>query len=358
MIKECNNQENINNILKIFMMIIIFILGIASQLYVEHSTIVNVILSISLLMHCRRKNLKLASSLSMTWTIATGIGTLLMFVIPKLFYQKENRVAGYRKLNMKQISSIINSCKVNSGIIARNIEKNVLIFFVLISVGCLLIYFHKKNLKKKIYRIAFFLQIMPVIYIIISNLYINNLELSGHLGGLKIILDDVALAAMIVGFVLILYNLNLKKLLFLNIYLISIMVLSMIPLLVVYPLPARVMFQSYIFLVALTLVNFEYIIFNTNECVKKGINIILKIIFPVLMFMLVFIFNDIKKIDDNRTKYIQEQMKSHAKKIEIYRIPYKYVFWDGEWMFYRYYYYQKYGDIKIREDKKVNRKFL
>lgn len=58
---------------------------------------------------------------------------------------------------------------------------------------------------------------MPVIYIIISNLYINNLELSGHLVGLKIILDDVALVAMIVGFVLILYNLNLKKLLHLYI---------------------------------------------------------------------------------------------------------------------------------------------
>ena len=114
MIKECNNQENINNILKIFRIIIIFILGIASQLYVEHSTIVNVILSISLFMHCRRKKLKLASLLSMTWMISTGIGTLLMFVIPKLFYKKENRVTGYRKLNMKQISSIINSCKVNS----------------------------------------------------------------------------------------------------------------------------------------------------------------------------------------------------------------------------------------------------
>lgn len=86
-------------------------------------------------MHCRRKKLKLASLLSMTWMISTGIGTLLMFVIPKLFYKKENRVTGYRKLNMKQISSIINSCKVNSGIIARNIEKNVLIFIVLISVG-------------------------------------------------------------------------------------------------------------------------------------------------------------------------------------------------------------------------------
>lgn len=74
------------------------------------------------------------------------------------------------------------------------------------------------------------------------------------------------------------------------------------------------MFQIYIFLVAITLVNFEYIIFNTDECVKKGINIVLKITFLVLMFMLVFIFNDIKKLDDNRTKYIQEQMKSHAKK--------------------------------------------
>lgn len=339
-------------------MIIIFILGISSQLYVEHSTIVNIILSISLLSFCVRKKLKLASILSMIWIISTGIGTVFMVAIPKLFYRKENRVTGYRKLNMKQISSIINSCKVNSGIIAKNIEKNVLIFIALISIGCLLMYLHKKKLKKKIFGITFFLQIIPMLYIIIDNLYINKLKLIGHLVGLKIILDDAALSAMIVGFVLILYNLNLKNLLYLNIYLISIMILSMVPLLVVYPLPTRVMFQSYIFLVAMIIVNFEHIIINIDINVKKWIDIILKTIFLVLMIMLVLIFNDIKTLDDNRTKYIQEQMESHVKKIEIYRIPYKYVFWDGEWMFNRYYYYQKYGDIKIREDKKVNRKFL
>ena len=351
LIKWNNKKVKIEKIYKIFMIMVVFILGISSQLYVEHSTIVNNFISLSFILYSIKKRWKFSKIMVCDWAIANGIGTIFMIIIPKIFYIEKNRVTGYRKINNDSVMDLINSCKMNGLLLAGKMQKNFGGFIVLVIIGLALLIIFRNKLEKKKIILTFWIYIFSIIYMGLNNLYLSKISIEGHLNALKLMLDVLAILFIVLATIIIIYNLRIKRVLYLNIYLMLLMFVSLAPLLIVSLLPERTIYQSYIFFVGIVLVNFEYMISLFTKNIQKTLSIILGIAIIGISIFLIVKFADIHRMDNNRTQNIQMQLNNREKIIKVHKIPSKYVFWDGEWMFSRYYCKKNYGDVLFKEIK-------
>lgn len=161
----------------------------------------------------------------------------------------------------------------------------------------------------------------------------------------------MALLLIATATVMMMYNLGMKRELYLTIYLIVVTFFAVAPLFIVSLVPRRTLYESYISLVGIVLVNFEYLISRLTTNINKKISAILSIAMFSLAVFLSVIFVDIHKMDNERTRNIQNQLKDYEKVVRIRKIPNNYAYWDGVWMFRRYYYNKNYGDIPIEEIK-------
>ena len=193
--------------------------------------------------------------------------------------------------------------------------------------------------------------IIPIVYIEFNNLYLSKIVIYGHLNAFKLLLDVAALLLIAVATVMMMYNLGMKRELYLTIYLIVVIFFAVAPLFIVSLVPRRTLYESYISLVGIVLVNFEYLISRLTTNINKKISAILSIAMFSLAVFLSVIFVDIHKMDNERTRNIQNQLKDYEKVVRIRKIPNNYAYWDGVWMFRRYYYNKNYGDIPIEEIK-------
>ncbi len=193
--------------------------------------------------------------------------------------------------------------------------------------------------------------IIPIVYIEFNNLYLSKIVIYGHLNAFKLLLDVVALLLIAAATVMMMYNLGMKRELYLTIYLIVVTFFAVAPLFIVSLVPRRTLYESYISLVGIVLVNFEYLISRLTTNINKKISAILSIAMFSLAVFLSVIFVDIHKMDNERTRNIQNQLKDYEKVVRIRKIPNNYAYWDGVWMFRRYYYNKNYGDIPIEEIK-------
>lgn len=127
--------------------ILIFVLGVAGQLFVEHSTVINMATALVALFYSQKCNRE-KIFVNMVWLSGTTIGTITMVFIPKLFCEF-NEFEGYQKLNLHGIRELIISIVSNAMYISKLISENVILFLAL-SMLLICIIRKKKCLKKLI----------------------------------------------------------------------------------------------------------------------------------------------------------------------------------------------------------------
>ena len=91
---------------------LVFLLGVSSQLYSEHTTITNICLAFFVLIHALRQKTHHVS-LAVTWLTSALIGALIMFAIPRIFYVADNYSEGYRQLHMNGLFDCISTAVEN-----------------------------------------------------------------------------------------------------------------------------------------------------------------------------------------------------------------------------------------------------
>lgn len=173
LIQYSDQERQEKNIFEIFMIIIVFVLGVSSQLYVEHSTLVNNFISISVMLYLIKKRRNFSKILAIDWEIANIIGTILMVMIPKIFYTEESLVRGYRKINNNGAVDLINSCKMNGLVIAGKMHENFGVFIALAIISLTLLIIFRNKLEKKKNIILVCMYIIPIVYIEFNNLYLS-----------------------------------------------------------------------------------------------------------------------------------------------------------------------------------------
>ena len=305
---------------------IIFVIGVASQLYVEHSSIINLLLAGSIVVITIKEKKKITPVA--VWFASTIIGIGIMAIIPKIFYVAGNRPEGYRTIHAGNLKEIIKTSFFHSIVLSRFLGKNFILMGALVAICMLLIYKNRNTLNTRTVKRLF------AACLIWIGLYLLNANEEKGVFNLFTLLKCFI---PIVVFVTVLMKCKKEEVKPVNYVMIILFVASLAPFLIVSPYPNRVILQPYIIIAAVVLLNCDcalsIIPTNFKALIKPGVVCLL----VVSGISMVFVFMKIHNMDNERTAHVEDAISMHESTIEVFKIPYEYVFWDGVWGFYEYY---------------------
>lgn len=329
---------------RVFFCLLIFLLGFAGQLYVEHVSIVNVLMAGGLLLYCRKS--KKAIAPYACWLLAALIGLALMLLIPRLFALPGNRAEGYRGV-------------INGGVMVW-IEGMIRGFASAVSafppVGSVLmaaftlvtLRLSRGKLSNKAAKLIFCLSVLCLSYILLNELLPHNV----WTGRMIVLKNFVTAVFAILPFVLWAWALipfEDKRLRDRIYALLALSLISVAPFFFVYPAPERVAFLSYVFAAAAIMLFSKHIVEKTSPEAQKQCVRGLSCAAVAAALVLGLTFVNILWLSHIRQTHIAREMEKGAAEISIFQIPHDYVFWDGTFLFERCYYYQQWHDITFRE---------
>ena len=309
--------------LKVLTWIVVPVMGVASQLFIEHSSGVNGLLAFCFMVYYFRKGEKSKAALSGLWLLSTAVGLGLMFLIPKIFYRDGNRVETYRSFHLDSIVTIVVSC-VTTGIRILNYYFGPCGISLCFGAAATVLKTRQKR-SEKANRILLGLVIAPATYMVCAML----MSTDRYLGKSAVVQHAIAAILVLILFgVWIFAALKLEReQRKMQLFLLGFALVSMVPLLVVSPTPPRIVLQSYVFVMLAALQCFDWSgIGKRKHCWK-----ILLTVSLCLSVMLCSVFFSIRNMEAARHAHIGEQISNGAEEIEIFILPYPYTTWDHLW---------------------------
>lgn len=312
---------------------LIFVLGVSGQLFVEHCSVMNVLLAG--ICAADRKRRRKALLPALIWLAASLAGLAVMVAIPKLFFVEANRSEGYRSVNTTDLPGLMDAA-------LSLLWKFCTMFYPL---SCLVIsplvalstYRTRNSRSSKwnssLYGICLFITLFYIAnLVLIQNAWYAGFQALGQritslIGILPFLLWPVALAPAA--------DRDLWKKICL---LLVLGAGSLAPFLVVSPSPTRVFFFAYVCVIA-AIVQF-------CECIRlPGTKRILSVGAVVMCLQLLLSFANIAWISSLRETHIQQEMEAGKTEIVIFKDPYAYVHWSGTGCYGLCYYYEEENDI-------------
>lgn len=313
---------------------VLLIVSIAGQLFVEHTSLINMVFSLVILAFFAKTKVKKEKIMSASvWFAGTVVGLGLMFSIPKLFYVA-NEWENYQKVNIDSfhnlwVSVISNGMQI-SGIYLQNVVALVFLSFFLIMAA------KPKTVAKLV------LALSPVYGFVVS--YVVNDAWTGTWCGFL----NLLMLVLYLGVVLLSITRS-KELKAKNesLFYLAMCVFSVLPLLVVYPIGARCVLHSYVFLVMAILS-----LFNNNpdllgEGRNKRISAFAVIGACILVGGLAVHFHTVGEIDQMRLEYTQSRVEEGANKILVPKISSAYVKENDGWSYGQVFYQKEKQDIEF-----------
>lgn len=314
--------------------IALLIISISGQLFVEHTSVINVLFSLSVLIFYLKTNVekhKIVSAL--IWFLGTVIGIGIMFLIPKLFYV-HNEWANYQKININTFHELFISIIANGMQISGIFIKNVFAFILMSSL------LMKTAHTKTVFKII--LAIFPI-YGFIVGYVIDEMWTSTLCSFLNLLALLVYLAAVIFSIAQSKELKNKKE----SLFYIAMCVISVLPLLIVYPIGARCILHAYVFLLlAITS------LFNSNphlidDGFYKQVSLCSVACSCILMGGLTIHFHNIGIIDEARLEYAQSRIEEGAEKIIMPKTSSPYVKENDGWSYGQIFYQEEKMDIEF-----------
>ena len=156
--------------------ILIFVFGIAQQLFIEHNAVVNVCVSVGIMLYTLYKRSNKKRLLSFLWTLSNVIGFYLLFFIPKLVGGNMIRdMSDYRKFIIYSIGDIIYTVTENGVLISTYFAS-----FAFLSVAMMILSYCKlkefrgqkrvHNVLAKILNISNFICSLLSVFLLQSDL--------------------------------------------------------------------------------------------------------------------------------------------------------------------------------------------
>ena len=322
----------------------VFVLGVAGQLFVEHTTIINILLACILAVKELRSEKKERVLICCIWAAATLMGAAAMFAIPKVFYLEHNRSEGYRSVHVSSLLAI-----------AFSAAKNVMRFAVgyLGAMGCALsggalatVLLTKEKREKKWNDLFLWVCAVSLAYQIIS-IGASAEKWHGQLAVLHHVLSTVVVIPPLFVWMAAAWKLEAKDLRNRVLCVLVLAFASLGVLLIVSPVPTRVIYQSYVYIAAAALLIGREAAVRLPENAKKPLFKGLCILMVVTVLVLGCVFGNIRHMTRLREQHIAAAMERGESTVHIFRLPYDYTFWENDMgMKYRYHYNEP-GDLKL-----------
>lgn len=323
----------------------VFVLGVASQLFVEHSTVINVLLALCFAvcyLKTRQRGPAVASGI---WFIAACVGAAIMFLVPVVFFKEGNRSEAYRSFNLDSLMTLVFSCVKNAIRLANyyfGANGAVVCLGAMAAVSLT-----KKSRARKVNSLLFGISGFSLACMLFGMM----VSVDGWYGELAILQHIVVV--LLVALPLLVWmraawdlagTLRYKVL-----ALLVFAVVSLLPLLVVSPTPMRVLFQSYVFVAAAALVCVSQLEETLGDTVKSCVHKTIGIASVALALVISLVFFSALNMTRMRDNYIRQQMEEGAAEIAIYHLPYEYFSWDSHFSFGYHYFYEEMEDIYFYE---------
>lgn len=326
----------------------VIILGVCSQLFMEHITIYMTIMSLILLIISIKKNLNIKKLVTPLF-ISNLIGAIIMFSAKG--YRTINSGDQYRDVGINSIGSLIERVIFNLFEMCKDIVTDNTFLSITILLVC--VYLIKKQQdrltktkKVAINKIIYCFAFLSIIYIF-TVCFINILEFPRIIRLIKYGLDIVV---TFIFCIILFYTIHIVD--FEDKYKLRFCYLSIIlvsgPLIIVSPIGTRCFFICYAFLTIILMDMISYI------CKNKlvDLNYVKYISIGLLAIVLIqkmYIYYNIHSVYEERVNYIEQQMNEKKEVITIPSLPFsKYVQNDKLHFIGQYYYYEKTNDIEFK----------
>ena len=327
-------QKNMSRSLKYALL---FISGLAGQLFVEHGTIMNLLVSggMALWFYVVKKQEVRESAL--VWLCGCLVGAVTMFVLPSVFYVDGNRTEGYRDIHFNSFADMVFFAVDQFSFMIVTLSRCTALFAV---TSCLGWSTHRcvrggySCLSRAVY-ITF--PVISLLFNITEGTWIPS-----------VIRYVVVYGGLMVYCVVLMRDLfaikdkNTKRIL------LALLVLAMIsaaPFLIITLFGERCLFLAYTFLELFALKAVHFAADQTQVRVVEN-----KWLLPALAILLsAFLCGEmasIRKWDADRNAYIEKGMEEGQSAIQISDVPSPYYTFQY-YLLERWYYYESWGDISF-----------
>lgn len=318
----------------------IFLLGVAGQFYVEHCSLINIILAGCLVVYRHKTGRKIKPAVA--WLVTAVIGFAFMMLIPKIFYIEGSRAGAYRSVNVDGIVRLVVSCVCAFAEIGAAFPP----LGVMIMSGFAAVTTHmtRESRGKKWNSFLYCASLIVAVYAALNEFMLHN----AWYGGLATVRNGITATVYLMAFLLwvaALYPLQDRELRGKIYFMLGVGILALAPLLIVSPTAGRLVFFTYVCAVMAILLFARYLARMAEDRVVVWIKRSMRYSAAVLLVLLCIIFCGISWMDSIRETHIHERMAAGDTRIVVFRIPYEYVFWDGPWCFGRAFYYEQWDDI-------------
>lgn len=313
--------------------LLLALVGFVGQLFVEHVTVVNILIA-GLLIFIYIKEKETRRTRAIIWFVSGILGAMVMFLVPKIFYISNNRVAGYRNIHL---TNIVYSSIESIHLIIHTMSQCLILFAVFTILGLSLA---KERTKGRYLR-----YIIYTVYPIIQTAF---LFVDSEAGILRILRYLLVYFGMVLYVLILLYDICTlvdRKERAEMLVLLLFAVISVAPFLIIRPFGERCIFLSYIFLCMFALRGMAYLR-SKNKLPNPRRTVVVMI--ALILILSVFLgreFSLIKKYDDMRHEYIRNAVQAGEPEVTVFELPSKYSF--VTYLLDKYYYREHPGDIKF-----------
>lgn len=326
----------------------IFILGSASQLYVEHSSFINVLLAAGLTVFAfgnkggRGKKFRLNA---VVWLVSAVLGAAVMLLVPKIFKPDTDLVEEYRSFAFGSFSELARSVLKNFYTMARWLAfSDVLFVFLAFAAFALLALCVRKQPGKALLPLGaadLTVTVGSILFKTISRHTESKAE--GYAFSAFML---VSYLLLIVTVLVCLKKMKDRKTFGRVLLLLVFSLLSLAPLLVVSPIGARCFFMAFAFASGALLTALDRLAEISPVKVRNALPVASLCAAAAALAVYGAMAVSIGSYVFRRENYVEKQLSAGADRIAIFTIDSEYV-WDSTWGYDLCYYHEKPGDVEF-----------
>lgn len=304
----------------------ILLLGAAGQLFIEHSSGVNLLLAACFTAYSLRRDRK-ALAPCLVWLAAAAAGLAAMLLIPKLFYIAGNHTESYRSIHLGGLNALLLSCAKNAVQLCGHYFGACLL--PVCGGAVITVYLTRSRRSEKANRILYVLSVLSTLYLLVC-FSLSSVDYLGKSALIQHAVDCVFTVLPFAVWVLASFRLEPEAR---NpiLFCLAFALISLAPLLAVTPIPTRVIFQSYGFVLAAALLCFAQFRPLLDQKLARYGKTAAVTVCLLLVLVIGSIFLSVYSMVQVRDRHIRQELENGATEITIFQLPYEYTTWDHLW---------------------------
>lgn len=316
--------------------VIIGVLGIIGQLYVEHFTVIQILIAfVFLLIYCKQHT-RPKKYYCIIWLTASILGALIMYLIPKVFTMgNSSRMSWYRGFHVKDLVQYASS---SLAVIVSTLSKCTVLLALFSLFG-----FSVNNSTSVLAKLK---RILYCIYPIIPYFYTwANRQVGFSLGLVLAVIQYGGLLVYALCIVIDIAKVHDKQKRLSMLFAIALAVISVAPFLFISPFGERCIYLAYILLSIASVIGIQYCLESKLILRIKHLHIVCATTTVCFCIIIAISMLRTHHYDTLRDAYICAEVAEGNREITVFNFPSKYTFQTI--CINKYYYIDEPGDIEF-----------